>query len=84
MMPDNWGWRPPESMFQGRYATMESSCNRYWITEDTPETLFPEVLFQCCVRQMAVADDDPECHVKKALQVKFAVLLGPALSHRNW
>lgn len=79
-MPGSWAWQPAKSTFQGRCATMESSCNRHWITEDTPETLFLEALFQCCIRQMAVADDDSECHVKKALQVKYAEPLGLLLA----
>jgi len=75
-MPENWGWLMASGIMCDRYYRMKNACNAKHATVDSPETLFLECVFQCCVRLMGIATNDPEAGRKKTLQGKYAEFLG--------
>lgn len=75
-MPSDWGWFRCQSLMLSRFDRMRLKCNGYWITEDSPTTIFLECIFQVCINKMVIDKNDPDFDKKYKLQHKYAEFLG--------
>jgi hypothetical protein len=78
-MPDDWCWRRAFGLATDRLFRMKQQCNGYWITIETPLTIFVEIIFIVCVRECTMNEDEDglvyTAHERMQLRLKYCEFL---------
>jgi hypothetical protein len=78
-MPDDWSWRRAFGVVVARLFRMKQQCNGYWITIETPLTIFVEIIFIVCVRECTMNEDEDgviyTAHERMQLRRKYCEFL---------
>lgn len=74
-MPPRWSWDGALGLMAERLQRMKKLCNRKWVTDESPDSLFVESIFQACVNRMVIAEGDPEFGEKVHMKAKYGEFL---------